>query len=192
MSARADAAERTMDRIHDTAIELFRSRPFGEVTLQAIAEASGVTLQTVLRRFGSKENVFTSAAKIYTERIFATRVVEESSDVSTIIRTLIASYEEMGDLNWRGVSQEDQFPSVKAIFDQARARHREWVEARFADVIRQVPVEQRESAVLLLFAATDFYVWKLYRRDLGQSRTFTTAQMTETVNALVERFRRQS
>ena len=57
MGARAEAAERTAERIQSAAIGLFRSRPFSEVTLQAIADKAEVTLQTVLRRFGSKEQV---------------------------------------------------------------------------------------------------------------------------------------
>ena len=51
MGARAIAVERTSTRIMEAAVVLFRSRPFTEVTLQAIADAAGVTLQTVLRRF---------------------------------------------------------------------------------------------------------------------------------------------
>jgi AcrR family transcriptional regulator len=191
MGIRAAAAERTLASIHAAAIRLFRSRPFQEVTLQAIAEASGVTLQTILRRFGSKENLFTSAAKEYAESIAKSREVQAPGDIATIVRTLIASYEEMGDLNWRGVSQEDQFPLVKETFDIARAGHRRWVETCFAAAIGRARGAERERRILLLFAATDFYLWKLYRRDLGRSRAFAEARITELVIALVHDFGRQ-
>ncbi|WP_396624821.1 hypothetical protein [Luteitalea sp.] len=36
---RAEAAERTLERIHDAATALFRTKPFADVTLQAIAKA---------------------------------------------------------------------------------------------------------------------------------------------------------
>jgi AcrR family transcriptional regulator len=191
MGVRAKAAERTVHRIQDAAFALFRSRPFQEVTLQAIADASGVTLQTVLRRFGSKERLFTEAAKRQTEAIFRDREVRAPGDMPAMVGTLVASYEEMGDLNWRGVSQEDQFPLVKSMFDTARARHRRWIETCFADLIGRTRGHERERRVLLLFAATDFYVWKLYRRDLGLSRARTTARMIDLVNALAEDFGRQ-
>jgi AcrR family transcriptional regulator len=190
MGARAEAAERTERRIQDAAVELFRSRPFQEVTLQAVADASRVTLQTVLRRFGSKEKVFTSAAKAHADAIFKSREVEVSGDVATVVGTLVASYEDMGDLNWRGVSQEDQFAPVKKVFDEARARHRQWIETCFGEVIRGTRGDERKRRVLLLFTATDFYVWKLYRRDLGMSRALTTARIIDLVNALVHDFRR--
>src|SRR5262249_59869312 len=123
MGARAVAAERTAEKIQDAAMKLFRSRPFPEVTLQAIAAAAGVTLQTVLRRFGSKEQVFTEAAKRQMRSIFKAREISAAGGIAAIVDTIVASYEDMGDLNWRGVTQEDQFPLIKQFFDQARARH---------------------------------------------------------------------
>src|SRR5262245_12367202 len=110
MGVRAEATEQTGERIRQAALALFRSRPFPEVTLQAIADTAGVTLQTVLRRFGSKENLFTSIADTQSDAIRKSREVIRPGSAREIVRTLVASYEQMGDLNWRGVSQEDQFP----------------------------------------------------------------------------------
>ena len=58
MTARAEAAEETGRRIKEAAYALFSTRLFASVTLQEIADQAGVTLQTVLRRFGSKEDLF--------------------------------------------------------------------------------------------------------------------------------------
>jgi hypothetical protein len=77
------------------------------------------------------------------------------------------------------------------MFDKARARHRQWVETHFCDVIGSTRGRERERRVLLLFAATDFYVWKLYRRDLGMSRALTTARMIDLIEAVVRDFGRQ-
>ena len=191
MGARAQAVERTSTRIMEAAVALFRSRPFAEVTLQAIADAAGVTLQTVLRRFGSKENLFRSAADAHSDDIRKTREVTNPGDVPAIVRTLVASYEQMGDLNWRGVSQEDQFPLIKRLFDMARENHRRWVEANFADILTPARGAERERRTLLLFAATDFYIWKLYRWDLGRSRQWTTGRIIDLITALIRDFRGQ-
>ena len=191
MGARAIAVERTSTRIMEAAVVLFRSRPFAEVTLQAIADAAGVTLQTVLRRFGSKENLFRSAADAHSDGIRKAREVTTPGDVPEIVRTLVASYEQMGDLNWRGVSQEDQFPLIKQLFDMARENHRRWVEVNFADILAPARGAERERRTLLLFAATDFYIWKLYRWDLGRSREWTTGRMSDLVTALIHDFPRQ-
>ena len=190
MEARARSAEQTVNKIHDAAFALFRSRPFQEVTLQAIADASGVTLQTILRRFGSKEQLFTEAAERQMKLIFKDRETRALGDTAAIVATIVASYEDMGDLNWSGVSQEDQFPLIKELFEKARAGHRQWIETCFAELIGSARGDERERRVHLLFAATDFYMWKLYRRDLGMSRAATTARMTDLVNALARDFRR--
>jgi len=190
MGIRARAAEQTLERIYDAAFALFRSRPFAEVTLQAVADAAGVTLQTVLRRCESKEQLFTDAAARQMELIFRDREVAATGGIEAIVRTIVASYEDMGDLNWRGVSQEGEFPLIKKLFDQARAKHRQWIAACFSEVIGPARGKERERRITLLFAATDFYLWKLFRLDLGMSRSQTTAHMLDLVIALAQDFGR--
>jgi AcrR family transcriptional regulator len=63
MGARADAAEQTRQRILQAALELFLTRDPDEITLEAIAERAEITLQTVLRKFGSKDALFAAAAE---------------------------------------------------------------------------------------------------------------------------------
>ncbi|MBK5292139.1 MAG: TetR/AcrR family transcriptional regulator [Acidobacteriia bacterium] len=189
MGIRARSAERTLDRIYDAAFALFRSRPFSEVTLQAVADAAGVTLQTVLRRCGSKEQLFTDAAARQMELIFRDRDVPSTGGIEAIVRTIVASYEDMGDLNWRGVSQEGEFPLIKKLFDQARVRHRQWIAGCFSEVIGPAEGKERERRITLLFAATDFYLWKLFRLDLGMSRSQTAAHIRDLVTSLAHDFR---
>ena len=63
MQARARAAEATAQAIIAAACALFAERPYDEVSLPVIAERAGITVQTVLRRFGSKEELFAVAAQ---------------------------------------------------------------------------------------------------------------------------------
>jgi hypothetical protein len=56
MTAQAQAAQATAQAIIAAARTLFAERPYDLVSLPLIAERSGVTVQTVLRRFGSKED----------------------------------------------------------------------------------------------------------------------------------------
>jgi hypothetical protein len=133
------------------------------------------------------------AADADADAVFKKREVPAHADVELIVRTLGASYEDMGNLVWRGLSQEDQFPLIKELFDMARLRHRRWVETNFADAIGTARGAERERrTLLLLFAATDFYIWKLYRRDLDKSREFATDRMLDLVTAAIGSFRRAS
>ena len=61
MGARAQAVDATRRRIVDALIALAGERPFAEVTLDAVAERAGVSVQTVLRQFGSRDGLFAEA-----------------------------------------------------------------------------------------------------------------------------------
>ena len=63
MVARAEAAEATARAIIAAARRLFSELPYDEVSLPAVAAAAGVTVQTLLRRFGSKDGLFAAAAR---------------------------------------------------------------------------------------------------------------------------------
>ncbi len=64
MGARADAVEETRRRILHALIDLAGERPFAEITLELVAERAGTTVQTVLRRFGSKDALFAEAMEM--------------------------------------------------------------------------------------------------------------------------------
>lgn len=183
MGLRAATTERTTQRIYAAAVRLFRDRPFSEVTLKDVAKGARVSLQTVLRKFGSKEALYEAAAKSVSATIMASRTPDTPGDARAAVAKLVASYEEMGDLGWRALTQEDQFAFVRDVLVRARASHRAWVEASFAHVLPKRAGAERERRVLLLFAATDYYVWKLYRRDLAIGREATVERMLELTTA---------
>ena len=182
--ARAEAAAETRERILDAAFALFFEHDYEDITLERVAGAAGVTLQTVLRKFGSKEGL---AGAVMEER--GQRVIEArrpvSPDAPSAVAALVASYEQIGDANWRMLRQEHQQPMVQQALARARALHRGWIEASFA---AELPARgaARERMVDALFTALDFYVWKLNRRDLGKSREETEALMLGLVEAIVK------
>lgn len=184
MVARAAAAEETRRRIVEAAVELFRHHDADEITLEAIAARSGVTLQTVLRRFGSKEGVFAAAADDKHAEIVLAREPEKAGDARAAVRALIASYEEMGDLNWRLLRHETQNAALREVLMRARAGHREWIVQNFEAALPRRGAA-RERAIVQLFTVTDFYVWKLNRVDLGRDRAETEKTMLSLVEAVI-------
>src|SRR5580693_9185589 len=56
-SARAAKAEATRARIRAAAIALYTDRPIEDFTLEEVAKRAQTTVQTVLRAFGSKEEL---------------------------------------------------------------------------------------------------------------------------------------
>jgi AcrR family transcriptional regulator len=183
MTARAEAAAQTASKIIDAAAGLFSTRDFDDVTLGAIAEAAGVTLQTVLRRFGDKEQLINAAAEIRGPEIGRSRRIAVPGDVGAAVRALVASYESMGDLNWRLLRQAHRFPVLQRLLDGGRATHRRWIEESFAPLLPSRG-RARERRLLQLFAATDFYQWKLLRIDLGLPREEVEQLIRETIEAI--------
>jgi AcrR family transcriptional regulator len=180
MSARATAAEQTRQRILDAARARFLSAPYDEVTLVGIAAAAGVTTQTVLNRFGTKENLFLEFTAGFASEIDALRATAGRGDARSAVRVLLRQYEMMGDLNIRVLTLEDRLPALAEVSRMGRERHRMWLEDTFGD---QLPAEARprQSTLTALYAATDVYVWKLLRRDLGTSLAETARVMERLV-----------
>lgn len=183
MTARAEAAADTGRRIIAAAKALFLRLDYEDVTLQAIAAGAGVTLQTVLRRFGSKEGLVTAVAEDWSPEIQRARTVQRPGDIAEAVRLLMDSYEEIGPMNWRMLRQEHRIPILHERLLVGRAVHRRWIEETFAPHLPRGP-KARERRVLQLFAATDHYAWKLLRVDLGLPRAEVERLLRDTVLAI--------
>ena len=187
--ARAESAARTRSTIIDAAVALFARERYESITLDAVAEDAGVTRQTVLRLFGSKEGLVTAAARAKMDEVLAER--ESTGGVDEALDRLVASYERIATLNWNLLMQEEAFAVIAEMLDRARALHRAWLERVFAAWLPATGRE-RQRRLDLLFAATDFYLFKLYRRDLRMSRAATRERMGELVAATLADFGKET
>ena len=191
MTLRARRAAETTDRIVAATERLLATRTVAEATLRAIAEAAGVTQQTVLRHMGSREGCFRAAAERVAERVRDQRERVRPGDVAGAIAALIAHYEAEGRLVLNLLAQEegeDPFPREAAA--EGRAYHRAWVERILLpaatgtddDEVHGDAARERTDA---LVAATDLYVWKLLRLDLGRSVAGTEAVVLRLVRSVL-------
>jgi AcrR family transcriptional regulator len=183
MTARADSAAETGRRIVAAARALFLSLDYEDVTLKAIADRAGVTLQTVIRRYASKEGLVNAVADEWGPEIMRSRAVTRPADLDEAVHLLVTSYEEMGAMNWRMLRQEHRMPVLHERLVKARAFHKAWVEETFAPLLPRRG-RARELRVLQLFAATDLYAWKLLRIDLGLPIADVERLIRDTVAAI--------
>ena len=183
MTARAEAAERTRVAILDAAIQLATTRLLADISLGDIAAEAGVSVQTVLRRFGSRAGLI-DAATAHGGR----EVIEERQapvgDIWAAVEVVVAHYERRGDGVALLLAQETTDAQVRRITDNGRRVHREWVETVFAPYLPGTPMA-REALADLLAVATDVYTWKQLRRDLGLDRTTTEQRIHRLVSALI-------
>jgi AcrR family transcriptional regulator len=179
MGARAESVAETRQRIIEATFELGTDKVFPDITLDDIARAAGVSVQTVLRQFGSRAELI----NITTEYAI-TKVTEERrvpvGDVDVAMRVLLDHYEQRGATALLMLSQENRDPQVAKITELGRRMHRDWVERVF-----QTQAAGDPGLLDLLVVATDVYTWRLLRHDRKHSRAATERLMKRLVKALV-------
>ncbi len=185
MRVRAESAAATGRRILDAAIRHFGGRPYDDVTLNDVAEEAGVTVQTVLRRFGSKEGLVDAAAERGAEQVRAARWATSQGDVDAAVRGLVEHYEQWGDRSLRLLAQEERVQALRRVTDAGRRLHHEWVEHAFRPQLEAVSGARLRRLRAQLIAVTDVYVWKILRRDLGLGPAETARAIRELVASVV-------
>ena len=180
MDARAAGVAATRERIARAARDLFLAKAFEDVTLASIAAAAGVSHQTVLNHYESKEGVVVAVAELLRDEVTLARHAAAPGDVTGALHALVGDYEQMGDANVRWVASSERVPTLAALLDEARRSHQQWLETMFGASLPAARTA-RTHAIHALHAATDVYTWKLLRRDLHLSRTETERTMADLV-----------
>jgi AcrR family transcriptional regulator len=183
MDARAEAVEATRRRIVEAAAALFAEHWWDEVTLARIAAGAGVSHQTVLNHFGSKDGVLSALIEHEAGDAIDKRVAVAPGDTAAAVALLIRQYERFGLTNVRATQQEHRVPALKAALDGARQFHRQWVERTFAHALPEREPERRQKIAAFL-GATEVAVWKSLHHDYGYSLRDTAVAMTRMITAL--------
>lgn len=182
MTNRAQSASRTRERIVSATEKLLATGSIEDVTLLAIAEGSGVTVQTVLRHMGSRDGCFRAVGERVQQRVWRQRESSAPGDVAGAIAGLMAHYEADGRLVLNLLAQESRDAFAAEAVGRGRDYHRAWADRCLGPLLR----ERDEQALDALVAATDLYVWKLLRLDLGRSAAESEAVITRLVHAVLE------
>jgi AcrR family transcriptional regulator len=177
-TARAAAAAATRERILDVATEHFLARYYDDVTLAAIAKQAGVTQQTVINHFTSKEGLLQDAA----DRLDPERF--RRANAADPVANVVDDYEPAGDAVIRMLALEERVPALAPFLARGRAGHRAWVAEAFAGQLPDTAGPAYEQALNLHVLATDITTWKLLRRDMGLSRAQTVDHMRALIAAL--------
>jgi AcrR family transcriptional regulator len=182
MTARAEAAERTRLAILDAMVSLATSRLLVEISLDDVAAEAGVSVQTVLRRFGSRAGLVDAAYAHAVSEVEDERTAPVG-DVAAAVAVIVEHYERRGDGVALMLAQESSDETVRRFTETGRRMHRTWVETVFAPYL-PAAAAAREERVDLLAVATDVYTWKQLRRDRGLDRSTTEQRIHALVAAL--------
>jgi AcrR family transcriptional regulator len=182
MRARAESTTRTRERILDAVIALSEERLSLEIVLDDVAARAGVSVQTVLRHFGSRQGLFEQTQARRLARVRAERATPVG-DAAAAVRTIVAFYDRLGEWSLRLQAQEHSDPLSRQTVQLGRRVHRDWVEEVFAPQL--AGRRDGEELVDLLVVATDVLTWKILRRDRGMDRFTTCNRMLRLVQAVL-------
>ncbi|HSH81975.1 MAG TPA: TetR/AcrR family transcriptional regulator [Herpetosiphonaceae bacterium] len=181
----AEVRDRTRQRIIEATIALYSEAWIDQITLEQVAQRAGVTVQTVLRHFGSKEALIGAAGRQANDAEQARRGEVPVADIGGAIAYLMDHYETTGDQVLRGLAQEDRHPAVAVLMEEGRAGHRAWVARVFGAYLAQRSGADRERLLAQLITICDVYTWKLLRRQAGLSREQTALAIHELLLPLL-------
>ena len=182
MRVRAETTAETRARVLRAVLDLHIERFHDQITLEDVAARAGVTVQTVIRHFGSRDRLVTAAAEQATSEILAQRSAAPVGDVNGAVENLLDHYEVWGQTALRLLAQEERVPQLRVLADGGRAAHYAWVERTFDPFLAET------SDALLrqkLIALTDVFTWKLLRLDLGLDRTGTASALASMIRAVI-------
>jgi AcrR family transcriptional regulator len=186
MGARATSAAATGERILDATAEAFWERPSEHVSLDEVARRAGVSVQTVIRRFGGRDGLVAAATERESRRVQAERDPATVADALGAVGQLVTHYEAMGDRVLAMLAEEVRNPALRGIAESGRRFHRAWCESVFASTLAGITGATRERRLAQLVAICDVYTWKLLRRDAGLDRRETELALQELLEPLLE------
>lgn len=187
---RASSAAETGRRILQATLDLFMEGPLADVTLNAVADRAGVTVQTVIRRFGDRTGLIHATAEFASTEVAAQRGAAPAGDVPAAVDNLVAHYESTGALALKLLSEEETTPVLAEITAGGRRLHREWCGRVFAPFLADdyLPAGVEQERRLAQFVAVcDVYTWKLLRLDAGLGKDQVALSLLEMLEPFTRR-----
>jgi AcrR family transcriptional regulator len=187
--ARAQARQRTRDALLDAAETVFLRKGWEQgsvdASVEALATSAGVTKQTLLRHFGSKEALLEEVVRRIGERVHDQRWAAPTDDVAGAVENLLDHYKEWGEEVLR-IGAAERSPAIAEIAQRGRQLQYEWVEHAFCRWLDRLKGRARSRRRATLIALCDVHTWWLLSHDLGLSRREVQGTLTEAIERVLE------
>ena len=170
MTARAQAAAATRERLLAAAWQHFATRSYEDVRLREIAADAACTVQTLHASFGSKDELLSAAYVWWGLRGAVERDKAPVGKTKAAIALLFDHYETDGTAVLRMLSQEERIPAIRRMTEAGRMYHRAWAARTFEPLLDGLRGRARERRLAGIVVATDLLTWKLLRLDMHLDR----------------------
>jgi AcrR family transcriptional regulator len=183
--ARERAQQRTREALLNAAdAELYEDR-WQQTTLQALSAKAGVTKQTLLRHFGSKDGLLLQALIRGAAHVLEQRWSAQPGNIDLTVENLLDHYEQWGERSLRiGAWQRGATPLAK-LSQTARQVHYDWVDFAFAPQLQALDARLRARRRGALIALCDVQTWWILSHDLALERADVHATLTDAIERLL-------
>jgi AcrR family transcriptional regulator len=183
--ARAEARDRNHASLLAAAERAFFAGRWQDSSLERIAEGAGVTKQTLLRHFGSKENLLAQTYAYGFAQVRDQRMSAPADDIDAAVDNLLDHYGEMGERGLR-LAAMDGDRQIATMVQTARELHYDWVDHAFGAWLKALRAADRERRRAALIALCDVNTWWLLSHHLGFDRSHVRATLIFTIRRLLE------
>ena len=186
MTARAEATERTGERIIDAMLARFATTPYDRVRLEDVAADAEVSAQTVIRRFGSKHGLFAATVERELAKIGAERAAALGESPASTLHALVRYYEDYALLILKVYAEAHQAPGVPELAARGRKFHVQWCHQAFGDALGPSSDKAtRNRRLAQIVAICDATTWRILRQDGGLSPEQVEVALTEMLDPLL-------
>jgi AcrR family transcriptional regulator len=182
--ARAEGEAQTRGALLDAADEAFLAGPWERVSLEGVARAAGVSKQTLLRHFGSKDGLLMQLVGRATDEVEEQRLSVPREDIAGAVENLLEHYEIRGGRAMRS-SNLDMDGALAELGRRAREFHYEWVDLAFDSWLTAATPSERRRLRAALIAVCDVHSWWILTHDLELSRAEVRATLIMTITGLL-------
>lgn len=185
MNSRAEAAERTGERLLDAMLDRFGTTPYERIRLEDVAADAEVTVQTVIRRFGGKPGLLAAVFARELGRIGAARDAAAHAAPAATVAALVQHYERYGLLILKSYAEAPMVPGLPELAARGRAFHVDWCRRAFLDHLEPSDDDTRARRLAQVTAVCDATTWRVLRQDGGLDPAGTELALVELLQPLV-------
>ncbi len=184
-TARAVAQQRTRDALLDAATEEFYGGRWQQASLEVLAKKAGVTKQTLLRQFGSKEELLLKALLRAYQEIRDQRWSAPKGNLRGVVDNLLDHYETWGERSLSLGALRNDLGDLDTFAQAAREFHYAWVDYAFGPWLEGRRGKARARCRAALIAVCDVQFWWILSHDLGLARTEVRATLLNVIKGLL-------